>query len=269
MSEVEERKSRQISDLMENHQRDFGELKNYYNDITLNNLALIASLKEQIDLQVDQIARVNKHLNDVTAENKKLTQPLEIAQSEARDLKRMMQNYDKDKLSLHNTKTLLNKLQKEHENLQWENSTLELRFDALQTEKEELQAKFVRAIMELQQKTALKNVLLQKRVQSLSESLEERDAMLVDVLRMAGVQAPEVTSRLEEMVKKKNNAIQDLQYELARVCKMHDDLLQTYEAKLQQFGIPKEEMGFTTLRALKTGPTNLGQGPAGLVTKNK
>jgi hypothetical protein len=38
-----------------------------------------------------------------------------------------------------------------------------------------------------------------------------------------------------------------LQYELARVCKAHNDLLRTYEAKLRQFGIPVEEMGFKPL----------------------
>jgi len=56
-----------------------------------------------------------------------------------------------------------------------------------------------------------------------------------------------------------------LQYELARVCKAHDDLLQTYEAKLQQYGIPKEELGFTPLQA-SMGGTQIGRGTAGLDT---
>ena len=46
--EIEERKNGQISALMRNHERAFGDIKNYYNDITLNNLALINSLKEQV-----------------------------------------------------------------------------------------------------------------------------------------------------------------------------------------------------------------------------
>lgn len=45
MSEVEERKNNQINELTQHHERAFNELKNYYNDITLNNLALISSLK--------------------------------------------------------------------------------------------------------------------------------------------------------------------------------------------------------------------------------
>jgi Mg2+ and Co2+ transporter CorA len=45
LSEVEERKNKQIAELMKNHEKAFSEIKSYYNDITLNNLALISSLK--------------------------------------------------------------------------------------------------------------------------------------------------------------------------------------------------------------------------------
>jgi len=47
--EIEERKNGQIHALMKNHEKQFSDIKNYYNDITLNNLALINSLKEQIE----------------------------------------------------------------------------------------------------------------------------------------------------------------------------------------------------------------------------
>ncbi len=43
--EIEERKNAQINALMRNHEKAFTDIKNYYNDITLNNLALINSLK--------------------------------------------------------------------------------------------------------------------------------------------------------------------------------------------------------------------------------
>jgi hypothetical protein len=43
--EIEERKNGQINTLMKNHEKAFSDIKNYYNDITLNNLALINNLK--------------------------------------------------------------------------------------------------------------------------------------------------------------------------------------------------------------------------------
>lgn len=45
MTEVEERKTAQIADLIKNHENAFAEMKTYYNDITLNNLSLIKSMK--------------------------------------------------------------------------------------------------------------------------------------------------------------------------------------------------------------------------------
>jgi hypothetical protein len=45
ITEIEERKNKQIAELIKNHENAFSEIKNYYSDITLNNLALISSLK--------------------------------------------------------------------------------------------------------------------------------------------------------------------------------------------------------------------------------
>ena len=88
----------------------------------------------------------------------------------------------------------------------------------------------------------------------------------------------------QDVLDSKNSAIRDLQYELARVCKVgsplsstphtpshiplppqaHNDLIRTYEAKLTSFGVPTEELGFSPLRSTVGGQT-LGSGPAGLV----
>ena len=48
IKEIEERKNKQIQTLMRNHEKAFGDIKNYYNDITLNNLALINTLKVRV-----------------------------------------------------------------------------------------------------------------------------------------------------------------------------------------------------------------------------
>lgn len=74
---------------------------------------------------------------------------------------------------------------------------------------------------------------------------------------------------IQDILHNKNAMIKDLEYELARICKAHDDMLETYEEKLGQYGIPKQELGFTPLRVLPQGQGGLARGPAGLVTKNK
>ena len=48
LQEMEERKKQQNSNLVRNHDKSFVDIKNYYNDITVNNLALITTLKVSV-----------------------------------------------------------------------------------------------------------------------------------------------------------------------------------------------------------------------------
>nr|XP_012222977.1 PREDICTED: growth arrest-specific protein 8 [Linepithema humile] len=271
MTEVEERKNAQIANLIKNHENAFTEMKNYYNDITLNNLSLIKSMKEQMEVMRNNEERMKKQVRELTAENKKYLADLKASQETAQELSRQLSNYEKDKQCLTNTKRRLSAVAKDLENLKWENEVLELRFEKCQSERDELHSKFVSAIFELQQKTGLKNVLLEKKLEKLSDLLEQREAQISEVLAAAQLDPTAVVNvnkKLEDMLNRKNTAIQDLQYELAKVCKAHDDLLVTYESKLQEYGIPKAELGFQPLRMRITG-TKLGLGPAGLVTANQ
>ncbi|GJQ73118.1 hypothetical protein Trydic_g1746 [Trypoxylus dichotomus] len=268
MSEVEERKNSQISELTKSHEMAFNEMKNYYNDITLNNLALISSLKDQMEILRKQNERMSKQVADLTLENKRLGEPLKQAQADVTEYKRQLQNYEKDKISLANTKAKLIATKKEFDDLRWSNEALELRFEKLKGEKDELQNRFVRAVLEVQQKTGLKNALLQRRINTLSNVAENREAVIGELT--AGKKVPPgLNEKFDKILTKKNQTIKDLQYELARVCKAHDDLVDTYEEKLVQYGIPKNELGFIPMRVLPEGQAGHARGPAGLVTKNK
>ncbi len=53
-----------------------------------------------------------------------------------------------------------------------------------------------------------------------------------------------LTRRLEEVLSAKNQHIKDLQYDLTKVTKAHTDAIRVYEAKMTEFGIPVEQLGF-------------------------
>ncbi|XP_029670776.1 dynein regulatory complex subunit 4 [Formica exsecta] len=271
ITEVEERKNAQIANLMKNHENAFAEMKNYYNDITLNNLSLIKSMKEQMEAMRNNEERMKKQVRELTMENKKYSADLKSLQETSSELNRQLTNYEKDKQILASTKRRLSTVAKDLENLKWENEVLELRFEKCQSERDELHSRFVSAIFELQQKTGLKNVLLEKKLEKLSELLEQREAQISEVLAAAQLDPAAVINankKLEDMLNRKNTAIQDLQYELAKVCKAHDDLLATYESKLQEYGIPKAELGFQPLR-MRIAGAKLGLGPTSFVTVNQ
>ena len=57
VSETEERKNAQIENIMRKNEKALTDMKNYYNDITLNNLAMISTLKEEIKTKDEKLER--------------------------------------------------------------------------------------------------------------------------------------------------------------------------------------------------------------------
>ena len=101
-----------------------------------------------------------------------------------------------------------------------------------------------------------------RKLQTINESLEKKESQLSEVINAANLDPNllgTVSKKLDDVLDAKNGAIKDLQYELARVTKAHNDVIRVYESKLTEFGIPVEELGFRPL------VTVTGTGPAGLV----
>ncbi|KAF1575911.1 Dynein regulatory complex subunit 4, partial [Eudyptes moseleyi] len=220
--EVEERKNSQISELMRNHEKAFSDIKNYYNDITLKNLALISLLKEQAEEMKKRENHLEKEKADVLLQNKQLKEPLQQAQEQVSELQKKLAHYDKDKEALTNTKARLKVTQKELKDLQWEHEVLEQRFSKVQEERDELYRKFTKAINEVQQKTGFKNLLLERKLKGLLSVLEKKEVELSEVFAASNLDPGAlslVSHKLEDVLNSKNTTIKDLQLQLARACK--------------------------------------------------
>jgi|TARA_B100001741_G_scaffold269373_1_gene236407 hypothetical protein len=117
-------------------------------------------------------------------------------------------------------------------------------------ERDDLYEKFESTIYDVQQKSGFKNIILERKLQVVDESLEKKEAQLSEVLAAANLDPNmlgTVSKKLDDVLDAKNSAIKDLQYELARVTKAHNDVIRVYESKLTEFGIPVEELGFRPL----------------------
>jgi len=247
---------------MKKHEKAFGEIKNYYNDITHNNLDLIRSLKEEVaEMKRKEISN-EKLMFEIAQENKKLSEPLTRALKEVEKLRHELANYQKDKMSLQNAKSRLHVLETQLRDLTWEHEVLEQRSHHIEKERDELYEKFEATIYDVQQRSGFKNILLERKLQAMDESLEKKESQLSEVIHAANLDPNllgTVSKKLDDVLDAKNGAIKDLQYELSRVTKAHNDVIRVYESKLTEFGIPVEELGFRPL------VTNSGTGPAGLV----
>uniref|UniRef100_A0A672R118 Dynein regulatory complex subunit 4 n=1 Tax=Sinocyclocheilus grahami TaxID=75366 RepID=A0A672R118_SINGR len=251
--EIEERKNSHINMLMMNHEKAFRDIRNYFSDIVYKNLNIITSLKEELKEMKRKEEKRNKEMAEVLEEYKDLRESPQKAKEKVAELQKRLANYEKDRSALARTRACF-KI----------SEMMEQRFTKL--DRDELYMKFTKVIQEVQQKSGFKNLLLECKLGALNDTLKKKEAQLSEVLSASNLDPSTlnmVTHKLEEVLESKNYTIRDLQYEVARVCKVHNDLLKTYVAKLQAFGIPVEELGFKPLES--SSGHSLGQGPAALV----
>jgi len=248
---IEERKNNHIKQLMKEHEKAFGEIKNYYNDITHNNLDLIKSLKEEVAEMKKKELQDEKMMFEIAQENKRMSDPLAHALDDVKRLRIELTNYKRDMQVLRNTKAQLLVVEDQLRNLEWEHEVLGQRFTQVTSERDELYKRFQSTVYDVQQKSGFKNLLLERKLTALQEALEQKEAQLNEVLARANIEPSvlgQVKGRLDDIIESKNQTVRDLQQELERVMGAHQELVRASEDKMAEFGVPVEELGFKPQR---------------------
>ncbi len=187
LHEMEERKNGQIHALMKQHEKAFGDIKNYYNDITLNNLALINAMQEQLQDLRRKDERAEKLMAEIVAENKRLAEPLAQARTELAEARKQLVHHGRDRRALAAAKTQIKTLSLNADRARWEYEVLEQRFAQLEAERDDLYDRFVRTIHDVQQKSGFRNLLLERKLGAVGEQLEKKEAQLGEVLAAANL----------------------------------------------------------------------------------
>ena len=244
---IEQQKDRHIKELMKGHEQAFAEIKNYYTDITHNNLDLIKSLKEEVgQMKKDELAD-EKKMYEISLENKRMSEPLKRALTDVEKLREELNDYQRDKSELDRTKAEILIYEQSIRGLEWETEVLTQRFEKVQVDRDGLYTQFQDVIYDVQQKSGFKNLLLERRMEALRKAMEKKDGELNEVLASANL-SPNVVGKLnrnmEDILEVKNQTIRDVQQELERITQLHNDAVRSYEAKLSEYGIPIEELGF-------------------------
>lgn len=113
---------------------------------------------------------------------------------EVESLRQQLSNYDKDKVTLQLTKQRLIHADKQLKNIEWEKEVLSQRFAKVEAERNELYNKFEASILEVQQKTGLKGMLLERKVEALNDALEKKQTQLAEVLAASNLDSPTLQS---------------------------------------------------------------------------
>lgn len=247
ITELEDRKNEQIKELREKHARSFDNIKRYFSGITHSNLEQIKGKKTTISQNKVQINKIRKEVEDLNAQRKKLQEPLNDLIQENEKLTEDIDLYKKDKRDLARNKQKIKALEDELRDLQLSMEVLEQRFEQLEKERDGLYDQFDTSIHDVRQKTEFRAYILEQKVKKLHEELDLKDMQLKQVMEKAGIESPAIAAKIDDVLAEKNAKINQLEVQLARVTKAHNTILTAYEAKMEKYGIPKEELGFSEM----------------------
>jgi len=259
--EIEERKNTHINDLMKNHEKAFSQIKNYYNDITCDNLKLIKSLKDEVT-EMRKKATANQNLMyDIAQENKRLSEPLTVAVKEVEELRQKLKDFEKDKTSLKYTLTRIGAMHKSLGGMKEQYKEKQAIYHATEYDRNNLYDTFEDTVLEVQRKSEYKNVALEQRLTQMRSHQEEKIAQITGLCASIDPGLLEqVTLKLDQEIDQRNSVIEEMKYHLAFVHKTHNDTLRSLKQKLMEFGIPEDD-----LTMAKLIPSHTSSMAAGLI----
>ncbi|GLH11504.1 Dynein regulatory complex subunit 4 [Gryllus bimaculatus] len=135
--------------LLQSHALALTDLKNYYNEITLNNLSLVATLKDECGELREREDRAVQLARALRAENKMLAGPLREAREELAELGRQMQNFESDQIELERATAHAHAAEKELRDVKWEMDVMQILLDKVHEERLALEEELTKAQAEL------------------------------------------------------------------------------------------------------------------------
>ncbi|KAJ7548145.1 hypothetical protein O6H91_08G119900 [Diphasiastrum complanatum] len=202
--------------------------------------------KEDVTDMKKKEAANEKLMYEIAQENKRLTEPLARALKEVENLRMMLAHYEKDKLSLQQSRLQYSEVLNKFKDLEWKYRLLEESFEKVKEEKDNIATSFHNNIFNVQQKCGLKSLLLQQKVQVLDEEVEKKEAQLGEIFNAAKLDLNELGSakdRVNKVLESKNREIRVLYYENGKIRSAYNSIIKAFEAKLAEYGIPLQEMG--------------------------
>ena len=243
--EVEERKNQHINDLIKNHKRAFTQMKNYYNEITSGNLKLIKNLQKQVEELKERAAQNKKLLYEYVLENQKLSEPLSKVSAEIAELQTLLKERTKDQMALRNANSRLAAINRNSSTVKQKLKQLEDEYSQVERERDSLYNGFEESIQRVRAQTEFQNQALEQRLRAAESNVEKAALQVEEIIQAANLDSNEVArmmTSLNQMITAKDNVLQDLKFNVVKIKKGYNDSLQAFIAKLNELGVPAEEM---------------------------
>lgn len=246
--ELEERmKTRKIA-LVEEHDRALRGAEEYYSAAQKKLLVDQRVLKYELEDATRQQGRSEVELQTAQQENKRLRTTLQELEKVLPKLQQQLEEHNEAKAELAASRARVKTIEKELRYVKLDYELLLQAVSQVRRERDALQDDQTATILDVQQKSGLKKLLLERKVAVLGETLEKREAQLCGVLAAmagaatgdglrAGASGGGASNKLDEIMESKRAAINVLHSELVQDCREYDELLVTCKDKLLDLGV--------------------------------
>lgn len=153
-------------------------------------------------------------------------------------------------------------LQDKYQKLLKNKKELDEKYESIYNDKADLEKRFDDIALEMRRNTEIQNLILDQRLEQREGELIAKESRLQEIVANSGLDphyVNEITAIMRQKLEEKNNEIRNLKYLIHHATKAYNDAIRVYEAKLVEFGIHPQELGFQIIES----PTSTM--PAGLV----
>lgn len=276
--ELEERKNLHINNLNKTFEDQMNQWKEENIDQIKESIRII---KENIEFLKD-LENDNKKLQMENDNLQKEITELDAQYKEAKrinmEVKNRLAKYYNQEINMKNMKAKIKSLKDKFEETIQKTEQIELKKIEIQNKIDDLKSKFKEVLCEYKEKTEHKNDMLDHHLKQLNTDYEKREIEIENIQKNIDIvgdrsneenkgerrfdrdMVHDLIEHIKNTLSDKTIIIKRLKASLAIATKAFNDTIRVYEAKLIEFGLPPEELGFQLLE------TNTSKMPAGLVS---
>ncbi|XP_011610972.1 dynein regulatory complex subunit 4 isoform X1 [Takifugu rubripes] len=221
IKKLDEQMKSQMVTLKEEHDRAHREAEEYYSAVQRKLLEDQKLLKREMTEATKVQAKAGRELSAAEQENTRLREAVQEAEHKLIQAQEQAEQSRKKKARMKVRNVQIRQVEKELRDQKVEHELLLQCCWELEQERDELLRTQADTILELQQKIGLKEQLLQRKMEALTEAVENREAQLYAVLSAANLDpttASDTTKKLQDILDSGDVTIKALQMELSASC---------------------------------------------------
>ncbi|GAV03335.1 hypothetical protein RvY_13776 [Ramazzottius varieornatus] len=224
--------------LQVNFERNFHDVKRYYQELTYHNLSLIQDLRGQSSAVKQHINNLAQRLRETQARNKRFHQPMQKRQQQLGELRKQVELFSKDQAAFARVNREITLLKNERTTLQREIAELESECQMLQANVKSSRANYVSAAEEAKHIVGLEASMVRNKTFHLNRELSRLKAEIRHMASQGHIPAEEALDHIEMLEQEclKNLTLKnDLKQSVTKMTKVYNDTLKTIRCLNEDF----------------------------------